>query len=58
MTTEPTKEEKRLLLEVGDIRATIDGGYIKVRDIPTYAAIGLSREEAIALADWILENFR
>lgn len=51
------KEEKRPLLEIGDIRASLCAGYIIVRDVPTNAGVGLSREEAVALATWILEYF-
>lgn len=59
MTEHSPKEEKRQsrVLEFGDIRASLGGGYIIVRDVPTNQAIGLSREEAMAVAKWVLENF-
>lgn len=57
---QPPKEEKRPPLKmetVGDITAFLRDGHIVVRDVTTLDDICMFRNEAVALAKWILENF-
>jgi hypothetical protein len=42
---------------VGDITAFLRDGRIVVRDVTTLDAVCMFRDEALALAKWILENF-
>lgn len=43
---------------VGDITAFLRDGYIVVRDVTSLDDLCMSRNEAVAFAKWVLENFK